>query len=236
MSIKGGQIQAVVCGIQVLNTARAVIEKAHVCASKTAVIYIANGGCATVNSSILSGAEYGVYKEETGLMSLSENTFTNHSAAKVHVKGSTTAVVCAAGGKLPAYLQMAETTADEDGAVLREHFKQDGYLLIRGAVPVELVKQARAAVLSSLSDMGQLRVGRAVEDGIQQSENTARVGLIDKQQVAQLPAVSAMLECSALAQLAKTVIGVNGATSMATPAYKWLRAVARGEFTGAAND
>lgn len=57
------------------------------------------------------------------------------------------------------------------------------------------------------------------------------IGLLSRQHIARAPPVQAVLEAPALFQLASSLLG-GGAAGIITTGFKWLRAVAPGEFTG----
>jgi hypothetical protein len=117
----------------------------------------------------------------------------------------------------------------EDFGKLRERMAEDGYLLIRGFHDREQVLGARNEYLHQLQEMGRLAPGSATEEGI--------IGLDNKGAGTQ----GLNLEHPELLKLMNSKRGVGffdqflGGPAL-TYDYKWLRAVAKGEFTGAHYD
>ncbi len=119
-----------------------------------------------------------------------------------------------------------------DLRALRRRLARDGYLLLRGALDRHAVLRARADTLQqlALAVPSAFAPGTALEDGFA-APGASALGLLGRQHIAARPLVSAVLECDTLFELAAALLGV-AADEVITPAYKWTRAVAPGEFTG----
>ena len=106
---------------------------------------------------------------------------------------------------------LTETAAAEleDHAACRGRLRADGYLLCRDLLPREDVLAARAAILRERSPRCP--------------------SLLDRQDIAAMPEVRRVLESCRI----KTVLQrVCGEAAFAPVAFKWLRAVGPGLFTG----
>jgi hypothetical protein len=119
--------------------------------------------------------------------------------------------------------------AARDVAALRARLARDGYLLLRGALPALDVHRARRAVLAALAR----EVPSCFAPGAPgvAAPGAAGLGLLSRQHISALPRVAAVLESPVLFDVASALLHVPAA-DVITPAYKWARAVAPGEFTG----
>lgn len=118
-------------------------------------------------------------------------------------------------------------------ALARSTFHREGIVVLRGLIPAGLVRGARRRILRELAEAGALepkaprdeaRVAAACLAG-----DRPLPSLLRRLDVQQLPLVLRVLEHPALARAAAALLGVEEA---ATTAYKWLRAVPPGTFTG----
>jgi hypothetical protein len=139
-------------------------------------------------------------------------------------------------GGVGAMVDSGALWAARDVAALRARLSRDGYLLLRGALPPLDVCRARRAVLAALArevpacfapgaPPGSRAGGGAAAPG------AARLGLLGRQHICALPRVAAVLESRVLFDIAASLLQVPAA-DVITPAFKWARAVAPGEFTG----
>uniref|UniRef100_A0A7S0QVB7 Phytanoyl-CoA dioxygenase n=1 Tax=Pyramimonas obovata TaxID=1411642 RepID=A0A7S0QVB7_9CHLO len=119
---------------------------------------------------------------------------------------------------------------------LRERFQRDGYVYIKKLLPPDRVLQARSITLSSLADLRPDVFAKGVSplQGTA-AEGTSAIGLLGHQQVARSDGVASVLEAPECFRLAAALVGEHE-TNIVTTSYKWLRAVARGEFTGVHSD
>ena len=151
-----------------------------------------------------------------------------------------------------------------NGARLRETLRRDGYALLRGFLDARDVESARAVALEALmaskpdlfllEDPGGAKEQDLKEQGLLRPDARA-LGLLARQDVAARAEVRRVTECDALFDVAARVLfsddgdaGLHKTkrtkrTSSPPPprlamttAYKWLRAVAGGEFTGVHTD
>ena len=143
-----------------------------------------------------------------------------------------------------------------NGARLRETLRRDGYALLRGFLDARDVESARAVALEALMASKPDLFLDAKEKGLLRPDARA-LGLLARQDVAARAEVRRVTECDALFDVAARVLfsddGDAGlskertkrtkrASSPPSPrlamttAYKWLRAVAGGEFTGVHTD
>ena len=119
----------------------------------------------------------------------------------------------------------------DDPAALRAALRRDGYLLLRGVLPPRDVHRARRRCLDALVAARPEcfhAEARRRDEGIL-APGTTRLGLLSRQDVAASPEVRAVVESNALFDLVEALF--DGARAMTTR-YKWLRAVAGGEYTG----
>jgi hypothetical protein len=108
------------------------------------------------------------------------------------------------------------------------------------------VLQARRVILEALEAAGDLRIGSDPSLGVQREADTRMVGLLDRQHIANKIEVKSLLESPVLANTVAKILGSRGSEEqpgagvgvggLVTTEYKWLRAVAKGEFTGAHTD
>jgi len=121
-----------------------------------------------------------------------------------------------------------------DPVALRKRFAQDGFLLLRGVVPRDIVQGAKMKVLNFLNEIQFLEQNTNVEDGILNTQKgSTDQGRIDGTQLlCKTPEIKRLLEGSELKQVMQTLLG----GPVRTFDYKWLRAVATEEFTGCHTD
>ena len=153
-----------------------------------------------------------------------------------------------------------------NGARLRETLRRDGYALLRGFLDARDVESARAVALEALmaskpdlfllEDPGGAKEKDLKKQGLLRPDARA-LGLLARQDVAARAEVRRVTECDALFDVAARVLfSDDGDTGLSkertkrtkrassppsprlamTTAYKWLRAVAGGEFTGVHTD
>ena len=112
-----------------------------------------------------------------------------------------------------------------DVAGLRTELARSGYLLLRGLLPRAAVLAARSRVLKEmdcfLAPEAPLLQARAFDASLSPQ-------LLRRQDIAGLPEVKAVLEHPSLGAWLAAFFG----EPVTTAAYKWLRAVGRGKFTG----
>ena len=124
-----------------------------------------------------------------------------------------------------------------DDQALRDRLAEDGYVMLRGALDPSAVRDAAATALASLrrSRPEAFASADAAIDGDVLVAGAQNLGLLSMPEVAELPEVRHVLEHDSLFALADALLhrdpddGDDGAI---TAKYKWLRAVAAGEFTG----
>jgi ectoine hydroxylase-related dioxygenase (phytanoyl-CoA dioxygenase family) len=132
------------------------------------------------------------------------------------------------GGK---YLTELRDSNDilEDSGKLRERMAEDGYLLIRGLHDREQVLKARKEYLHQLEALGRLAPGTAAEEGFigpdNQGAGTQGLNL-------ERPELLKLLNSQRVMSFFDAFLGGPSLTYD----YKWLRAVPKGEFTGAHYD
>ena len=146
-----------------------------------------------------------------------------------------------------------------NGARLRETLRRDGYALLRGFLDARDVESARAVALEALMASKPDLFLDAKEKGLLRPDARA-LGLLARQDVAARAEVRRVTECDALFDVAARVLfSDDGDAGLSkertkrtkrtkrtssppsprlamTTAYKWLRAVAGGEFTGVHTD
>lgn len=147
--------------------------------------------------------------------------------------------------------EQEEEERERSKGVLRDRFAQDGYLLLRGFLPQNEVLEARATILADLEANGfletqtlQLEESSSKKESIgnqEGSENevgenswalardsSVSPGLLARQDLASNDKVKRVLEHRRLFEFFDWFFGKP---AMAIE-YKWLRAVAKGLFTG----
>ena len=143
--------------------------------------------------------------------------------------------------------QMVDSGAlANDGPRLRARLRRDGYALLRGFLDARAVEKARAVALEALAE---LRPEAFVSNPSARAKGLLRpdaraLGLLARQDVAARAEIRDVTECDALFRLAARVLfsaddadDADATKGRAmTAAYKWLRAVAGGEFTGVHTD
>ena len=120
-----------------------------------------------------------------------------------------------------------------DSAALRQRLSRDGYLLLRGFLPRGDVLRAQRCVLRALrrESPAGFAPGSRAEDA-RAAPGAAALGLLGRQHISAAPPVAAVLESPRLFALAAALLQLPGADHVCTPAFKWARCVAPGEFTG----
>ena len=140
---------------------------------------------------------------------------------------------------------------DRRDAALRARLADDGYVLLRRALDPAAVRAAARCVLRVLrrARPEAFESGHRLDDELDDAASEADdddvlavgasgLGLLSMPEVAQLPKVREVLEHPSLFALADALLRddsrVPGGerSSIITAKYKWLRAVAGGEFTG----
>ena len=135
---------------------------------------------------------------------------------------------------------------DRDDAALRARLADDGYVLLRRALDPAAVRAAARCVLRALRRARPEAFARFGNDDASSPSSSddvlavgaAGLGLLSMPEVAQLPKIRDVLEHPSLFALADALLRddsrVPGGerSSIITAKYKWLRAVAGGEFTG----
>jgi hypothetical protein len=118
-----------------------------------------------------------------------------------------------------------------DAAAMRTRLAEDGYLLIRGLHPRQRVLDARQAIVQYMAQSGCLLPG---SDPMEARINPgAKVPpMMGHREITSAPAVRAVLEGEPVFSLFQRLLGKE----VLTYSYKWLRAVPKGEFTGAHYD
>ena len=120
--------------------------------------------------------------------------------------------------------------ADSATAQLQRALQDQGYLLLRGFLPRELVLRARRFILEDLQRAGFLREDSELMDGVAaDADSTVSPRLLARQDLAHAAPVLSVLEHPSLAALMQRL---QSTERVRTAQYKWLRAVARGQFTG----
>lgn len=116
-----------------------------------------------------------------------------------------------------------------DPAALRERMEEDGYLLIRGFHDREEVLHARQAVLSKMNKMGKLERDTLLEEGIMaDGSKSLFMGGTNED----LPELLNVLNGERVMRFFDRFLEAPSLTYH----YKWLRAVGKGDFTGAHYD
>eukprot|EP00928_Gymnodinium_smaydae_P064664 TRINITY_DN47949_c0_g1_i1.p1 TRINITY_DN47949_c0_g1~~TRINITY_DN47949_c0_g1_i1.p1 ORF type:complete len:338 (-),score=25.56 TRINITY_DN47949_c0_g1_i1:17-1030(-) len=115
----------------------------------------------------------------------------------------------------------------------REILQREGLVILRGLLPVGVVKSARRTILRELALSHALQVGFSLD--------TARVAddclegrlempsLLRRLDIQRSPSVLSVLEHPALFSATASLLATD---EVVTTAYKWLRAVPPGKFTG----
>ncbi|CAN7409277.1 phytanoyl-CoA dioxygenase family protein [Paenibacillus sp. LjRoot153] len=116
-----------------------------------------------------------------------------------------------------------------DIGALRERMAEDGYLLIRGFHNRDKVLDARTSILEKMSQMGKLNRDTQLEDGVMaDGSKTIFMGGTNDD----LPALLNVLNGEHIMRFFDEFLGDPSLTYH----YKWLRAVGKGDFTGAHYD
>jgi ectoine hydroxylase-related dioxygenase (phytanoyl-CoA dioxygenase family) len=116
-----------------------------------------------------------------------------------------------------------------DVKALRDRIEEDGYLLIRGFHHRENVLKARTSVLEKMDQMGKLNRDTLLEEGIiADGSKSIFMGGTNEG----LPALLNVLNGDHIMHFFDEFLGEQSLTYH----YKWLRAVGKGDFTGAHYD
>lgn len=116
-----------------------------------------------------------------------------------------------------------------DRAALRGRMEEDGYLLIRGFHPREQVLQARRAILEKMDAMGKIERDTLLEDGVMaDGSRSVFMGGTNED----LPELLSVLNGEHVMGFFDEFLGERSLTYH----YKWLRAVGKGDYTGAHYD
>ncbi|CAI6060624.1 phytanoyl-CoA dioxygenase family protein [Cohnella sp. JJ-181] len=116
-----------------------------------------------------------------------------------------------------------------DVAALKDRIAEDGYLLLRGFHDREEVLKARRAVLAKMDKMGKLDRDTLLEDGFMaDGSKTLLMGGTNED----LPELLDVLNGDRIMGFFDGLLGEQSLTYH----YKWLRAVGKGDFTGAHYD
>ncbi|KRF02280.1 phytanoyl-CoA dioxygenase [Paenibacillus sp. Soil766] len=116
-----------------------------------------------------------------------------------------------------------------DIEALRERMEEDGYLLIRGFHNRDMVLEARTSILEKMAQMGKLDRDTQLEDGVMaDGSKTIFMGGTNED----LTALINVLNGEHIMRFFDEFLGEQSLTYH----YKWLRAVGKGDFTGAHYD
>lgn len=116
-----------------------------------------------------------------------------------------------------------------DYQALRSRIEEDGYLLLRGFHDREEVLKARRSVLEKMNKMGKLDRDTLLEEGVMaDGSKTLFMGGTNED----LPELLSVLNGEHLMRFFDELLGEPSLTYH----YKWLRAVGKGDFTGAHYD
>jgi hypothetical protein len=119
----------------------------------------------------------------------------------------------------------------ENVEALRERMAEDGYLLIRRFHDPQRVKAARRVLLENLAANGQIDTRYPLDEGVI-AEGARGAFLGGAKAVTHTPEFLAVVESPEVMQFFTDFLGAPAITFN----YKWLRAVGKGEFTGAHYD
>ncbi|CAE8718482.1 unnamed protein product [Polarella glacialis] len=150
-------------------------------------------------------------------------------------------ICCPSGGALTAQVggkESPEVTATQDRRKVganaevwcraREILESEGLVILRGLIPHRVVSAARKRLLQELAEAGALREEARVSAGCLESK-IAMPSLLRRLDLQALPQVVAVLEHASLFNATSRLMQ---AKEVVTTAYKWLRAVPPGTFTG----
>ncbi|NRF90585.1 phytanoyl-CoA dioxygenase family protein [Paenibacillus frigoriresistens] len=116
-----------------------------------------------------------------------------------------------------------------DVGALRERIEEDGYLLIRGFHDRDKVLNARTSILEKMDRMGKLDRDTLLEEGVMaDGSKSIFMGGTNED----LPALLNVLNGDHIMRFFDELLGEQSLTYH----YKWLRAVGKGDFTGAHYD
>ncbi len=131
------------------------------------------------------------------------------------------------------YLGMLRDSNDllQDIPALRQRFEEDGYMLLRGVQPREKVQAARTAILENLASNGQIDPAHPLDEAV--VGQTGRGSFLGGQkQMTRHPKFLELVESPEIMSFFDRLFGKKAITFD----YKWLRAVGKGDFTGAHYD
>lgn len=112
---------------------------------------------------------------------------------------------------------------------LRNRMQEDGYLLLRGFHDREQVMKARQRILEKMDRMGKLERDTLLEDGVMaDGSKTIFFGGTNED----LPELLSVLNGDHVMRFFDELLGDQSMTYH----YKWLRAVGKGDYTGAHYD
>lgn len=112
-------------------------------------------------------------------------------------------------------------------SMLRRRLKQDGYLYLPQFLDETEVREARRAVLLEIQNRNGLSREYTLEQAV--PSPTTKVSLLALPEVSKLPLVARVVESPRLFELFRALLDEP---NIGTLNFKWLRAVANGEFTG----
>jgi len=116
-----------------------------------------------------------------------------------------------------------------DFSALKERMAEDGYLLLRGFHDREQVLRARHAVLGKMNKLGKLARDTLLEEGVMaDGSKSLFMGGTNED----LPELLDVLNGAHIMSFFDQLLGETSLTYH----YKWLRAVGKGDFTGAHYD
>lgn len=134
------------------------------------------------------------------------------------------------GSKYLGELRDANSLRGDVGA-LRQRMEEDGYLLFRQFHDPERIRAARRVVLENLAANGQIDTCYPLEEAVI-AEGGRGAFLGGARAVTHTPEFLAVVESPEVMQFFSEFLGAPAITF----SYKWLRAVGRGDFTGAHYD
>ncbi|KAI8832356.1 hypothetical protein BC829DRAFT_408742 [Chytridium lagenaria] len=130
--------------------------------------------------------------------------------------------------------EMLSTPSTSTDAHLRQTLKTQGYLLLRNLLPWRLVNNARKLILEDMNKNEFIRTGTV--DGIKVKEDGTIPSLLNRQDLANHPTITALLEHDILYQTVSKILIPDASSTkdskiLSIP-FKWLRAVPTNLNTG----